>query len=175
MKSELLKKAKSWHQKADEENDYFIKFMCDYLAFIAILNSEYRTNGRGDRNPIQNLKQDRSKNNKKIKSKYFEELDKDCVQKIIKELNTNPITNETKRNDVWWDCDNNNPLKTPSSNDGKILSIEDFKNMVEFIYRARNNLFHGKKGIDFGRDALIMKYGCSLINPLVTVLISEMI
>jgi hypothetical protein len=48
---------KNWHIKASEE-DYFSRFVFEYLAFIALLCKKKYTNHRTDRNVIQRLKQD---------------------------------------------------------------------------------------------------------------------
>jgi hypothetical protein len=157
MDSKLLKKVNSWHERAQNEEDPFVQFIFDYLAFVAIINQRY-SNERDDRHKIQALKRDET-----IKSTYLNKLSKNNVQKIIKTLDVNPITNETRSN-RYWTCKNR-------QNEGKINSPEDFRNMVEFIYLARNNLFHGKKGYEINRDILIMEYGFVLIDPLVDVLI----
>lgn len=171
MDPKLLEKIKGWHIRAsaEEEKDYFVKFIFDYLAFIAFLNSKYRTNN-GDRNVIQNLKQDM-----KIKSSYLEKLDQEIIITLINELEIKPLTNDTNSEDKWWDSDNksDDAPKRRSPNDGQIESAEDYKNMIEFIYRTRNNLFHGQKGPDYERDAFIVEYGFYLLNPLTTTLLAK--
>lgn len=162
----LLKRVNSWHERAQNEEDPFVKFIFDYLAFVAIINQKY-SNERRDRHKIQALKRDES-----IKSTYLSKIDKNIVKNIIKTLEIDPLTNVTI-NDRWWDCDLNSCPREMNPMNGKIQSVEDFKNMVEFIYRARNNLFHGKKGYEIDRDILIMEYGVDLICPLVDVLITS--
>lgn len=163
MKSELLVRVRSWHNRAIEEEDYFVKFIFDYLAFIALIcyNKDKR-----DRKLIQELKRD-----PQVKKEYFSKVNMDKLNEIIPILHSRPITNETNEHDKWWDCDLNHCPQQVSSTDGIIHSVDDFQNIIEFVYRARNNLFHGRKGIDFGRDSLIVEYGFHLINPLVDVLI----
>lgn len=165
MDPELLKKVESWHERAQNEEDPFVKFIFDYLAFVAVINQRY-PNERTDRQKIQALKRDGT-----IKSCYLDKINENQVQKIIKTLNKNPIKNVTRRN-TYWNCDKARDCHN-KENDGKINSSGDFINMVEFIYRARNNLFHGKKGYKIDRDALIMKYGFIFINPLVDVIITS--
>jgi hypothetical protein len=165
MDSELLEKVESWHERAQNEEDPFVKFIFDYLAFIAIINQRY-LNKRSDRKKIQALKQDRT-----IKSHYLDMITEYDVQKIIKTLNDRPIKNMTMQN-TYWNCDEERDCHN-RENDGKISSPKDFMNMVEFIYRARNNLFHGRKGYEINRDILIMEYGFILIDPLVEVLITS--
>lgn len=164
---ELLNRVNSWHDRANqEEEDYFVKFIFDYLAFAALIC--YKNYGnKTDRQLIQKLKR-----SEQIKRKYYKIANKKVIEDLIKELEANPLTNETYK-DKYWDCDLDQCPHERSSNDGKIKSVDDFKNIVEFIYRARNNLFHGKKGIDYGRDSKIVKYGFYLLNPLVDILIES--
>ena len=154
----------NWHKKAKEEEDYFIKFILEYISFIAFLvqiDPSIR-----DRNLIQKLKR-----NNTIKRNYLAQVDSDIIKDLMKELELKPIKNVTKPNDKWWDCDTENPLDVVSRNDGKLRSIDDFINITEFIYRARNNLFHGKKGLNYERDLTIVKYGYKLLNPLMEVVL----
>ncbi|MDP3763284.1 MAG: hypothetical protein Q8Q92_01345, partial [bacterium] len=48
---------KNWHTKASDE-DYFSKFVFEYLAIIALLKRKRFTNAESDRSAIQRLKQD---------------------------------------------------------------------------------------------------------------------
>lgn len=93
----------------------------------------------------------------------------------MEELKRNPLKNVTWSKDKWWDCDADQLLKyiSISPNDGKLRSIDDFINIIEFIYRVRNNLFHGKKGLNFKRDLRIVEYGFKILNPLMEILIKS--
>jgi len=167
MSSELLKRVDSWHNRANKEEDYFVKFIFDYLAFVALIC--YRNYGnKRERELIQELKR-----NSEIKEQYYSKVDIDKLNEIIDILKAQTITNFTKRKDKWGDCDLDHCATQLSPTDGIINSTDDFQNILEFIYRARNNLFYGKKGIDFGRDSLIVEYGFYLINLLVDVLINS--
>ncbi len=169
MNSELLRRVGDWHNRArdEKEEDYFVKFIFDYLAFIALICHD--NDNKSDRNLIQELKQ----NNEEMRNNYYSKVNIDRINEIIGILKSDPITNDTNRHDKWWDCDLEHCTNQVSSNDGIINSVDDFPNILEFIYRARNNLFHGKKGIDFRRDSLIVEYGFYLLNPLVDVLIES--
>ena len=57
---------KNWHNKASDE-DYFSKFVFEYLAFIAHLKTKIFVSNDTDRNAIQKLKQ-----NPTIKNEYLE-------------------------------------------------------------------------------------------------------
>lgn len=168
MTSELLRRVADWHNRANEEkDDYFVKFIFDYLAFVALIcHNNYR---KSDRKLIQQLK----RNNEKIKNNYYSNVNINRINEIIEILKSDPITNDTNHHDKWWDCDLDNCPNHLSPTDGIIGSVDDFPNILEFIYRARNNLFHGQKGIDYRRDSLIVEYGFYLLNPLVDVLIDS--
>ena len=61
----------------------------------------------------------------------------------------------------WWNC-SNNQLSSKTSNDeekisGVIHGLDDWKNMVEFWYSIRNNLFHGGKNPQDNRDLLFVE------------------
>lgn len=157
---------KNWHKKAEKEKDYFVKFILEYISFIAYLNRDQPDNK--DRSLIQNLK-----TNELLKNEYLNKLDKRLIKNIINELELNPIKNVTKHYDKWWDCNSTDPPNIVSQNDGKIRSIKDFTNIIEFIYRARNNLFHGKKGPNYERDSTIVEYGYKLLKPLMTILLGK--
>lgn len=166
MSSELLTRVNDWHYRAKEEDDFFVKFIFDYLAFVALICYQNYDN-KSDRILIQELKR-----NSDIKNRFNVKVDKEKLNEIIAILNSRPITNTTNRGDKWWDCDSNNCSNQISPTNGVIHSNNDFPNILEFIYRVRNNLFHGKKGINFDRDSLIVEYGFYLIDPLVEVLIN---
>lgn len=167
MSSNLNEKIINWHERANkEENDFFVKFIFDYLAFVASISKYYRDNLRDtDRNFIQNLKRD-----KNVKLTFLKKLDKITTQAIIDLLETRPIKNATRR-DKWWDNDTNRSLDSQSIDDGKIRDPEDYVNMIEFIYRVRNNLFHGQKGPDIERDEILVKYGSFILNNLLEAII----
>ena len=157
----------SWHKRAEEEEDNFVKFIFEYLAFIAFLNRS-NTDNKPDRQLIQRLKRDEN-----IKSEFLNKVDKKSIRELIDILKENPLQNVTNNNDRWWDCDTDNCLNKKSVNDGKILNVNDYRNIIEFVYRARNNLFHGKKGSDIERDIIIVRYGFLILNPLVATLLSS--
>ncbi|HEC37760.1 hypothetical protein LCGC14_0459920 [marine sediment metagenome] len=157
---------KNWHKKAEKGTDYFVKFILEYISFIAYLNRDQA--GNKDRQLIQNLK-----TNEVLKNEYLNKLDKRLIKNIINKLDLDPIKNVTKHNDKWWDCNSTDPPNNVSQNDGKIRSIKDFTNIIEFIYRARNNLFHGKKGPNYERDTIIVEFGYKLLKPLMTILLGK--
>ncbi len=50
---------------------------------------------------------------------------------------------------------------------GKLESEDDFDGIIEFIIRARNNLFHGDKGYDDERDKFLVTQGNLVLQHLV--------
>jgi hypothetical protein len=44
--------------------------------------------------------------------------------------------------------------------------ITDWENLVEYWYRVRNNLFHGRKAPEFRRDRDLVKYAYLTLAPL---------
>jgi hypothetical protein len=169
MSSELLIRVNDWHNRANKEKeDYFVKFIFDYLAFVALICHRNYGN-KSDRQLIQELK----RNNEHIRENYYSKANHHRINEIVEILKSDPITNDTNPNDKWWDCVLDNCPNQVSPNDGIIESVDDFQNILEYIYRARNNLFHGRKGMNLRRDSLIVEYGFYLLNPLVEVLIDS--
>jgi hypothetical protein len=58
----------NWHQKASDE-DYFSKFVFEYLAFIAHLKTQLYESTDTDRGAIQKLKQNQS-----LKERYLQKI-----------------------------------------------------------------------------------------------------
>ncbi|KZX15252.1 hypothetical protein MBCUT_16060 [Methanobrevibacter cuticularis] len=144
-----------WHDEANSyEKDYFIKFTLDFIALILLIRNEYNIGNNAERDYINKLKEENSE-------KYIKFLDKSKFSEIKKYLNDYPLINDTNGKD-YWDGDF-----------GKINDLSDFKNMIEFIYIARNNLFHGQKRVDFARDKIIIEYAFFFLNPLLDFLISK--
>lgn len=156
---------KKWHERTKEEKDVFIQFILEYISFIAFLKSKNPM--IRDRPLIQKLKRDEN-----LKKKYLEEMDKRIIETLMNELERDPIKNVTVPDDRYWDNDTNRKLALISSNDGKLRSMDDFTNIIEFIYRARNNLFHGQKSLNYERDEIIVKYGYKLLHPLMEIVLN---
>ncbi len=156
---------KNWHIKATQE-DFFSKFVFEYLAFIAFITTQKYTkseivlkkqhqNGKiTDRDFIQTLKQD-----KEYKAKWKNLLDSnDDINKKVKELHDYLFYNPLIVKDGWWDNDSylykNNYIAS-----GHLKNEYDYRNIIEFWYTVRNNLFHGTKGPEVERDQIIVKHG----------------
>ena len=160
---------RNWHEKATTE-DYFSKFVFEYLAFIAIIKKfKGRTSGT-DRRAIQDLKSDDN-----IKQEYMKEINrKEDLEKLIKYLKESPLENYGDLK--WWGCSDQSQCSEPKpeyQKGGFIKDNNDWENMVEFIYYVRNNLFHGGKDPKDKRDQFLVKHAYKLLRPLVEILLIE--
>ena len=146
-----------WYWKATTE-DYFSKFIFLYLAFDATLRKKYFVNSMTDRDGITSLK-----NALQVKREYLKVIKLEGT--VLDELNS--LIREL----------NKSPLKNISRNNGKIeeitiKNIDDWDNIIEFIYVVRNNLFHGEKSPESFRDIIMVKFAYILLKQLVELLIS---
>ncbi|MDD4910116.1 MAG: hypothetical protein PHR44_05500 [Candidatus Omnitrophica bacterium] len=172
---------KNWHAKASEE-DYFSKFVFEYLAFIAYLKTQKYLSNDSDRQAIQKLKQAkdiRKKYLERIKSRKFlrkdwehikQELDKLRLGNASRDLNS---VEEIK----WWNCSKNNlDEMSPEERQeikGVIHSLSDWGNMVEFWCSIRNNLFHGTKDPERERDRFAVEYGYKTLKELMDIFLEN--
>jgi hypothetical protein len=172
---------KNWHIKASEE-DYFSKFVFEYLAFIAFLRKKKFTSSTTDRQAIQNLKRDSGiKRNYIAKIQAKHEL-KNAWENIVAEFcefrlgNASGSSGEVEEI-KWWNCSHQD-LQQQSEEEkrktkGVIHGLDDWENMVEFWYSIRNNLFHGAKDPEDRRDQIIVQNGYITLRELVEILLAE--
>jgi len=172
---------KKWHTKAIEE-DYFSKFVFEYLAFIAFLKTQKYSSGDKDRQAIQKLKRDGD-----IKQRYLTKVEGDSTlknnwQHIKQELDGLRLGNVSRDlNNVeeikWWNCSHNDINQMTSEEKQKIKgvihSLDDWENMVEFWHSIRNNLFHGAKNPENERDQFAVKYGYFTLRELMEIMLDE--
>jgi hypothetical protein len=170
----------NWHLKASEE-DYFSKFVFEYLAFIAYLKTvKYipanPSNTYSDRTVIQKLKQDET-----IKTSYLTKVDEDMRLNVIWQelkcaLDRKPLGNVSRTpNQVeeiqYWNCShaelNQKTTEEKTLPSGVLRSSNDWENMVEFWYSIRNNLFHGAKDPESDRDQMAVRTGYIKLSALV--------
>lgn len=174
----------NWHLKASEE-DYFSKFIFEYLAFIAYIKTERYTPPNPettylDREVIQKLKQDSD-----LKARYLTVVKNSnflssAWQEITIELERQPLGNVSRHprqaSEIqWWNCSHDKlGQKTTEERAltcGVIHSPDDWENMVEFWYSIRNNLFHGAKDPAAERDKIAVRIGYITLRPLVDLFI----
>ncbi len=171
----------SWHLKASDE-DYFSKFVFEYMAFNAFLMKIKYVDSRSDRHAIQRLKRDEN-----VKSDYLNlmlNISGPTRSWVIiqKELNRAPLGNTSRRGEgveelAWWNCsyDANNQKKEEDNKKpiGVLHDHHDWENMVEFWYAIRNNLFHGTKDPQNARDQLLVEHGYKTLRTLMDMFISD--
>jgi hypothetical protein len=162
---------KNWHIKASEE-DYFSRFMFEYMAFIAYLRTQWKTeadikslkknDGKvTDRDYIQALKQDEYCDSFWVDVSLREPKDKKLNQALIALidfLKNEPLVISDER---WWNFSgfDINKKTTTKRHAGSINGKGDFENLVEFWYSIRNNLFHGEKNPSIQRDKELVRLG----------------
>jgi hypothetical protein len=175
---EYLDSIKNWYTKASDE-DYFSKFVFEYLAFITYLRTQKYPDSNNDRGVLQKLKQDSD-----LKQKYLSSLtdnEKESWRKIIDELNKARLGNASSLNSVeeikWWNCSHNELNQQTDEEKNKIRgvlhSLEDWENMIEFWRAIRDNMFHGSKNSKKERDEKLVKYGYKTLKPLVDIFLNE--
>lgn len=170
----------NWHKKA-LQNDSFSGFVFEYLAFIAFLKRKKYLYPANDRTVIQALKQDSL-----IKGSYLQKIIdipdlSETWKNIINELNKTPLGNVSQNGDSveeikWWNnssSDFNNKIKNIDRATGIIYGLDDWENMIEFWYSIRNNLFHGGKDPQNGRDQFLAENGRKTLRSLVDIFLSN--
>ena len=164
---------RAWHDKA-AEGDSFGRFVFQYLSFIAHVKNNLFYATTRDRIAIQKLKQDQT-----IKNNYLERVneDSDLNQawiEVIEELNNKPLYNSSIDLDYpeivqWWNSSELQPNAEDDQPKGRVLSLNDWNNMVEFWIGVRNNLFHGGKNPSFKRDAFLVEHAFLTLRPLMDI------
>jgi len=137
-------KARDFFEKAKSSNDEFAKYIYFYIAFEILYKSKFKN--------FSNLEEDQT-----ASEMFFEIVNKDKIQELKDELHYEPQVNMKNKRDT--------------SKLSKSALDKDFSEIVKFLRRTRNNLFHGDKGMSSRRDKFIIKYGNFLLEPLVIVLL----
>lgn len=144
------------------------------MAFIAHVKNILYFDVSSDRLAIQRLKRD-----ERIRNGYLDRVNHDkalqkCWTEIIKELNRKPMHNSSNDPDApeidkWWNSEENQPSSDDDLSPGIIHSLNDWANMVEYWCSVRNNLFHGGKSPENGRDAFLVEHAFITLRPLVEI------
>jgi hypothetical protein len=165
------------------EEDYFSKFVFEYLAFIAYLKTQSSYGMASDRGVIQSLKRDNEIKEEYLKLVKSEKNLNDAWVVIQEELRREPVGNVSRdpynaEEIAWWNCSHRElSNKTPEEKvkkTGVLHSLEDWENMVEFWYSIRNNLFHGTKDPEIERDKKLVECGYKTLSPLMELFVSRM-
>ena len=133
-------RSKEWYDRALAEKDDFVKFI---LLFISLEVSRKIRN-----QTIRSMGQD-----KEIRTAFFGMIPTDRINLLKEALDKEPLRNMNPNGDLRWS--------------GTLADECDFAGLIEFIISARNNLFHGDKGLDSTRDQFIVNWGNFLLVPLV--------
>lgn len=168
---------RNWHSKAKaKDEDYFSKFVFEYLAFIAYLKKIEFCEARNDRDAIQRLKRDA------VKDKYLKKIEddkelRDTWDKIVEKLKHDPLNNVSGGNNKWWNCSYDS-LEQKTGEEkrrrkGTVFSNTDWENMVEYWYSIRNNFFHGGKDPEDRRDSFLVENGFKTLSPLVDIFLEQ--
>jgi len=169
---------KNWHTKASDE-DYFSKYVFEYLAFIAFLKKKKFTNLSGDRNAIQKLKQNEDIKNLYLKKFISDQNIQNAWQNIKNELDRVRLGNVSQNGEgveeiKWWNYSGDQLPPDANINDkGVLRDLTDWGNMVEFWYSIRNNLFHGGKDPQDERDQILVENGYKTLSALMEMLLQE--
>lgn len=177
---------RNWHERAGEE-DYFSRFVFEYLAFIAHLKtqkypSEDRKRSITDRNAIQKFKKAEVTKHKYLELLQQDEMVRKAWEKIKGELDRSPLGNVSQNPEYaeeikWWNCSHEHlEEKTPEEKrkpNGVLHSLDDWENMIEFWHTIRNNLFHGGKDPEAERDQLVVEFGYKTLRGLMQTLLSN--
>ncbi len=138
------KRARGWYERALHETDEFVRFLLLFISLEVAAKSKFNT--------LRKIKQDYS-----IRGKFYDRSDQEYLAELKRQLDKNPHLNMNPDGDHRWS--------------GRLDSVEDFDGIIEFLIRGRNNLFHGDKGLDEGRDQFIVKAGIRILQPLLEAII----
>ena len=145
---EYEKRAQEWFNRAlKEEKDDFVKFILFFISLEVFVKLKNYIS-------IRTLKRDDT-----VKEYFFSNVDRDKLLLLKQKLDNKPLENMNPNGDRRWN--------------GTLESEEDFDGIIEFIIRARNNLFHGDKRLDDKRDKFIVTQGNLILQPLVKGIIKD--
>ena len=137
-------RAEKWYKRSLDESDEFIKFLLLFISLEVSVKPKF--------NEVRDVKYDNS-----IKKKFYNKIDNTYLEELKLKLDKNPLQN------MKYSGDSNRFVK--------LKSVDDFDGIIEFVMIARNNLFHGDKGLDEKRDEFIVKEGTKILQPLVEAII----
>lgn len=145
MDTSYEKRARGWYERALVETDQFIRFLLLFISLEVCSKLEKF-------NSLRDIKQDSS-----IRIGFYNRIDRRFLAELKSQLDQKPLQNMNPDGDRRWS--------------GRLDSVNDFDGTIEFVIRARNNLFHGDKGLDEGRDLFIVQAGAKVLQPLVEAII----
>lgn len=176
---QMINQIKWWHYKAGED-DFFSKYIFQYLAFIGYIQ-RIKYMESTDRRAIQRLKRDSEIRDEYLKLIWNNERILQSWISIQQELDARPLWQLTSTNEVientYWNFSEENIREKTEENKWKaswvIHDLNDWENMVEYWYSIRNTLFHWWKDINSERDNLLVEHWYKTLRPLVELLLDE--
>ncbi|MES9828069.1 MAG: hypothetical protein ABW201_07385 [Candidatus Thiodiazotropha sp.] len=168
----------AWHQKA-AEGDTFSRFVFQYLAFIAHIKNNLFYDAPNDRLAIQRLKRSDDIGRNYVKMVLEDEDLHQCWDEVITELANKPLHNSSTDPDYpeidkWWNSSEDHPNTDSDLSQGRVHSLDDWPNMVEYWCSVRNNLFHGGKNPYSGRDSFLVEHAFQTLRPLMNIELSRL-
>lgn len=133
----IVDRAVEWRRVANKQDDPFLKFAIEYIAFNALCRAKYGYE-KHDRDIIEALKREIP----------LEQIPRDKIRELKRIA---PIVNVrgahlNRRRHVLYPED-----------------LDDPNNVIEAIYWARSNLFHGDKQYSFEKDQQLVKVGYEIL------------
>lgn len=161
---------KNWHIKANQQEDYFSKYVFEYLSFIAHLKNNLFIEETQDRRAIQALKKSTTQRDNYLKIILQDKEIEKVWNTVIKEIGNEPLHNSSHNYEVpeidrWWNSSENEPNRATDKKKGVIHNTADWENMVEFWVAIRNNLFHGGKNPNIERDYFLVRHAYLTMSP----------
>ena len=143
----IVDRATEWRKVASEQNDPFLKFAIEYIAFNALCRAKYGYR-KNDKKILEDLKREIPQN----------QISSNKIQKL---KNIAPITNV--RNAYL----NRGPITLQPED------LDELDNVIEAVYWARNNLFHGDKQYSYEKDQKLVEIGYEILLDINDWLIEE--
>ena len=144
-----------WYNRAQEATDFFDRFIYIWIAFEAFTSNYTERNWP---TKVRNI----LKKDKKMNATFSSLMLDKSFSRLVLELQKNcPV----------WDA-----REKYSKNPDSSKSIEDpndFGEVLEVLYKIRNNLFHGGKRPDIERDKLLVKLSFNIVHVFLDSIISE--
>jgi hypothetical protein len=134
----------SWIDKGNNEQDVFNKFICYWIPFNAIYMFRYTV--KSDRDGIESIK----------KESYF-------VAEYKKLLTESDFIN--RLNELKLIC----PVTSEKSGNSYNINNNNFSDVIEILYQARCNLFHGSKDFSDKRDIAVITAATPVLARFVNV------
>lgn len=143
----IMDRAIEWREIASKQEDPFLKFVIEYIAFNALIRARYG----------------------------YEKPESYILYSLKKEIPNETIS--TDKIEALKEIAPINNVRNIHRNRGRrVLYPEDLNNLgnvIEAVYWARNNLFHGDKRYSFEKDQKLVKVAYEILVDINDWLVSE--